>query len=295
MKKIAIVVGLVLGLAACGDHDEAYYMKHLNKAQDMVKNCEKRLDNARKKGGEKGVALVENDQACIAAQKALDQAALDQEMEHFSEIEARLEREHGEKNWQEVLSVYDAMACNEATTAHEKVECNAFNKLVKNAKIEGKKVLFEENLDNLYRHEHQFCGKNPTESTLCQLWKDVRDEKSYEMLMPLSLMELQAIHPQFCAESHAATADCDIWKRVWKEKNNLAVEQYKQDRALFISGYNRCVDRMAKIEGNSGLTATEKRNAKRKIRETTPCSQIEAAFIEKGMGSSTNFGKHIGE
>ena len=295
MKKIAIVVGLVLGLAACGDHDEAYYMKHLNKAQDMVNNCEKRLDNANKKGGDKGIALVKNDQACIAAQKALDQAALDQEMKHFAEIESRLEHEHGEKNWQEVLFVYDEMACNEATTAYEKVECNAFNKLVKRAKIEGKKVLFEENLDNLYRHEHQFCGSKPADSTLCQLWKEVRDEKSYEMLAPLSLMELQAIHPQFCAESHAATADCDIWKRAWKEKNSVAVEQYKQDQTLFISGYNRCVDRVAKVDGNSGLTAVEKRNAKRKIRETTPCSQIEAAFIEKGMGSSTNFGKHIGK
>lgn len=57
MKKIAIVVGLVFGLAACGDHDETYYMKHLNKAQDMVKTVRSASIMLAKKGAIKGLRL----------------------------------------------------------------------------------------------------------------------------------------------------------------------------------------------------------------------------------------------
>lgn len=293
MKKLLLIAGISALLIGCSEHDEAYYGKHLQKAEDVVLKCETNLAKARENNDQKSEQYILEDQECNAARSALTEAKYQTAKANIAQVQAKVETELKGKDWQEIVKVYDDAKCDIIGSPEHRVECDVLKGFYQKAIVQGTEKLMHENLETFYREESFYCGKEAGVQSICNIWHGVIDEKTYEILNPLSLQELQSVRGKYC-NNHSVAASCSSWERVWKAKNNALVTNYVKDEQKFVEGYNRCVERVGKINRNEKLTIAEKQKSVRKIRETTPCSQIQEAFIEKGLGNSTSFGVKLG-
>lgn len=302
MKKI-LLIGIIAILAGCGDHDEAYYFKHQDKAKETLQSCEKRLENALMSGDEKSFeSLMENTEckaadAALKKQRRLDYEKAEAERERLKKLEeekrlqaiaeekAIIRQEHAGKTWQQNISEYLKIECQTGFMQTPTAQCAAWEEYYQDAVAEGREALLQFSFEDLKERRNEFCNLDQRRGSACEVWEKARNEKGSEALAGLDLFALEDKKVDYCDDQSAFSTICQTWKNAWRAKSDELVTLLTNNDDLFVESYNTCFNEIERIQ-QSESSWREKSQGESAIRNMSPCTQAATAYQRRGMGYS---------
>lgn len=268
-KQLCLVLGLVLGLTACSEKDEAYYLAHIDEAEAKMAQCEKDAVSAiNAKDKDTLEKIMAKGSECNLANSAIQEhKRQEREKEKQAKIEkaaAQIKQQYGEQSWQEFAKTLSNSEC--ANRWDRNAECEAMKALYEEKTEPVVAQLSQQSLQDLLGQEAQYCKQDKRRYSACDVWKkgvEVRAKQDFEAM---SLEELSAL--TVYSEDYKRTQPREAWREVFKEKEEAYVEQLVKNYDQLKEVYNACVDRASNAKGWDN---------KVNINNNYPCRQASSA------------------
>ena len=123
-KQRLFIFSLILGVSACSDKDESYYLNHIDEAQSKMKQCKVDLAKAMKlKDEAEFMKLTDSKSECSIVDKALSKHRQKQwEIEiqekkvkddaELANIKAEIQQQYGSQSWQDFTKSFIKSKCD---------------------------------------------------------------------------------------------------------------------------------------------------------------------------------------
>jgi len=216
LKVIALSITL-FGLAACSDHDEAYYKSNIEDAEAKVEDCEAELKEAFSEQDKEAFKAIADDPECKAADKAVK--AYKRELRNIELEKQRKEREEQKKQ-------------DELKYQQEYSE----------QKSRLSELSFEEFV--AIKAECRFSGfRKP--KPLCKAYKELKDTKYQQKVDALmeqyqdeALVEYKNSHCKSYSDSNKP--QCEVAKLALEQYTDSRIEYYVEHKDELITVFNDC-------------------------------------------------------
>lgn len=301
MKKMLWIGIFGMILTACNDQDMTYFFDHQDRAQEILKSCEKRLEKALVNSDQKGIESLLADEECQAAEAAIKaQRRIDYEKEQAErarlkrlEEEKRLQAVHDAKaiirqkylnhNWQQNISEYFKVECRTGFIQPPSIECSAWEIYYQEAIAEGERELAKLSFESLKGLKREYCHLDQRRGSACEVWERVRNEKGHQLLKDLDIFVIEEKRGDYCSDQSPLSSLCQTWKNAWRVKSDELVTKFVNNDDLFLESYNYCFNKIEKIQERH-LSLHEKAQEERAIKSMSPCIQAATAYQRRGIG-----------
>lgn len=290
MKKL-IIASAILGLVACGEKDQAYYLNNPEKAEAKFQQCENQLNQAFKNNDKKAFETVKKDAECQAAYNArkehkrqqAEKERLEREAKEkalIEEMKQKFQAEFGKLEWQEFAAQYINTECAKGYIGHSDYSCRALKSLYDDKVAEGLAQLGKVGFNELKNQQKQYCSRDKRVFSACDIWKKALEMSSEQHFNQINIAELSPLKNQVCTydEKHNNTL-CSTWQKVYNQKSKEIIDAYLKNYEALKQDYNQCIQRLAEI-GNHWRDR-EKREA---VSDYYPCAQAKDARSQLGLG-----------
>ncbi|MGC7559944.1 hypothetical protein [Pasteurella sp. PK-2025] len=294
MKKLTII-SVVLALVACGEKDQAYYLKNPEKAEAKFKQCRAQIDDAFRSDNEEAYKKIKNDAECNAARAAFNEHRRQQEEKErlareaeekalIDEAKKTLQAEFGKLEWQDFATQYVNTECAGTYIKDSDYRCRGFKSLYEEKVAEGLAQLSKVAFDDLKNQEKQYCSRDKRSFSACDIWKKAFEMSSEKHFSQFSIEALSPLREQNCTyDAQHNQILCSTWEKVYNKKSQDVIDNYVKNYESLKKDYNQCVQRLAEM-GNDWKNY-KKRQA---VSDYYPCAQAQKARSQLGL-SYDNF------
>lgn len=236
-------------LVGCGDRDEAYYLEHMDKADEKISDCNRQMMKAFDRKDTGAAEKIRESPECQAADRAIrefkrinrEKEALEREAKEKAESEAAkkaVAQEYGQQTWQEYIVSYANSECAESLYYTESSKCRAMKAFYQDKFQQGRQTLSEIPFEKLSSAENTYCRQDKRQYSVCQVWRET----------------------------------------VAQQEKDL-VENYVKNHELLKTDYNQCVDKVlaAKKQPQWWTLISD-------IRDSYPCQQTVKARGQLKLG-----------
>lgn len=256
-KQLCLVLGLALGLTACKEKDEAYYLEHIDDAKAKMEQCEKDARSAMEAKDKDALEkLMAKGSECNLANNAIrehkrqewekeKQARQAQKAAEIAQEKAKLQQQYGEQSWQEFAKTFTNSAC--ANRWDSKPECEAMKALYAEKTDPAIAQFSQQPLQDLLAQEAQYCKQDKRRYSACDVWQkgvELRATQDFEAMSLEELNKLKAYDNDYTKDQPN-----NAWRKVFKAKSEAYVEQLTQNYDQLKEVYNACVDRASSAKG----------------------------------------------
>ena len=276
-KQRLFIFSLILGVSACSDKDESYYLNHIDEAQSKMKQCKVDLAKAMKlKDEAEFMKLTDSKSECSIVDKALSKHRQEQwEIEiqekkvkddaELANIKAEIQQQYGSQSWQDFTKSFIKSKCDHFS--YDK-KCQAMFALYEEKMKLAITEMRKKSLDELLADKELYCKQDQRLYSTCDVWQTAVGEQAKQVFSQLTLDKLYTLKDKYPPEGYPPRQPNKAWSEVFDQKEKefvqLLTEKYDNLRSI----YNICVDQVKQ----------EKDWQKQlKVIQGVPCSQAKQA------------------
>lgn len=276
-KQRLFIFSLILGVSACSDKDESYYLNHIDEAQSKMKQCKVDLAKAMKSKDEtEFMKLTDSKSECSIVDKALSKHRQKQwEIEiqekkvkddaELANIKAEIQQQYGSQSWQDFTKSFIKSKCDHFS--YDK-KCQAMFALYEEKTKLAITEMRKKSLDELLADKELYCKQDQRLYSTCDVWQTAVGEQAKQVFSQLTLDKLYTLKDKYPSEGYPPRQPNKAWSEVFDQKEKefvqLLTEKYDNLRSI----YNICVDQVKQ----------EKDWQKQlKVIQGVPCSQAKQA------------------
>lgn len=276
-KQRLFIFSLILGVSACSDKDESYYLNHIDEAQSKMKQCKVDLAKAMKSKDEtEFMKLTDSKSECSIVDKALSKHRQEQwEIEiqekkvkddaELANIKAEIQQQYGSQSWQDFTKSFIKSKCDHFS--YDK-KCQAMFALYEEKMKLAITEMRKKSLDELLADKELYCKQDQRLYSTCDVWQTAVGEQAKQVFSQLTLDKLYTLKDKYPPEGYPPRQPNKAWSEVFDQKEKefiqLLTEKYDNLRSI----YNICVDQVKQ----------EKDWQKQlKVIQGVPCSQAKQA------------------
>ena len=276
-KQRLFIFSLILGVSACSDKDESYYLNHIDEAQSKMKQCKVDLAKAMKlKDEAEFMKLTDSKSECSIVDKALSkhrqkqweieiQAKKAKDDAELANIKAEIQQQYGSQSWQDFTKSFIKSKCDHFS--YDK-KCQAMFALYEEKTKLAITEMRKKSLDELLADKELYCKQDQRLYSTCDVWQTAVGEQAKQVFSQLTLDKLYTLKDKYPSEGYPPRQPNKAWSEVFDQKEKefvqLLTEKYDNLRSI----YNICVDQVKQ----------EKDWQKQlKVIQGVPCSQAKQA------------------
>ena len=276
-KQRLFIFSLILGVSACSDKDESYYLNHIDEAQSKMKQCKVDLAKAMKlKDEAEFMKLTDSKSECSIVDKALSkhrqkqweieiQAKKAKDDAELANIKAEIQQQYGSQSWQDFTKSFIKSKCDHFS--YDK-KCQAMFALYEEKTKLAITEMRKKSLDELLADKELYCKQDQRIYSTCDVWQTAVGEQAKQVFSQLTLDKLYTLKDKYPSEGYPPRQPNKAWSEVFDQKEKefvqLLTEKYDNLRSI----YNICVDQVKQ----------EKDWQKQlKVIQGVPCSQAKQA------------------
>lgn len=276
-KQRLFIFSLILGVSACSDKDESYYLNHIDEAQSKMKQCKVDLAKAMKSKDESEfMKLTDSKSECSIVDKALSkhrqkqweiemQAKKAKDDAELANIKAEIQQLYGSQSWQDFTKSFIKSKCDHFS--YDK-KCQAMFALYEEKTKLAITEMRKKSLDELLADKELYCKQDQRLYSTCDVWQTAVGEQAKQVFSQLTLDKLYTLKDKYPSEGYPPRQPNKAWSEVFDQKEKefvqLLIEKYDNLRSI----YNICVDQVKQ----------EKDWQKQlKVIQGVPCSQAKQA------------------
>lgn len=183
MKKALLVMVVALAMFGCGEKDEKYFSKNIERAEEMVNECEAEAMKAIQEQDKDALKEVIENTECQAAKSAvskykMEKYKLERELKQ-KELAAKkqaiiddINKTYGDLSWRDFFVAYNEK--NRELTFEQR---DPMRKLLEKKQQEAKEEVGKKEYDQLVKSEEEYCLKDKRHISPCTVYKKVMREK----------------------------------------------------------------------------------------------------------------------
>lgn len=248
------VSGLLL--VGCGDKDEAYYLEHMDKANEKISDCEKQMMKAFEERDKDTAEKIQKNPECKAAHNAVrefkrterEKERQEKEAKEKAESEAAknaVAQEYGQQTWQEYIVSYANSDCAESLFT-ESSKCSAMKALYKDKFQQGKNELYKIPFEKLSLAENTYCKQDKRQYSVCQVWKETVEQQEKEIVENYvkNYDSLKRDYNQCVDKALVAKKQPQSWKLISDIRDSYPCQQTVKARSQLQLGYGLGEEKM---------------------------------------------------
>ncbi|MUJ27917.1 hypothetical protein GNP73_07985 [Aliivibrio fischeri] len=230
LKKLAISLGVIIGLTACSERDFTYYQANIDKAQEKIAECEIEMKKAFMDGDAVRLQKTAEDVECKAATNAYNE---------YERKVAQLERDKREEEQRKQRELDEAQFAKDLEKYTNQLTNMSFEEFYK----------FDRN-----------CSFSRTAQ--CKAFKNLKEARTADELSRLITQypkeQLEAYSQKQCKGIEYDKNRCSLSRdAVYKQKKDQ-VNYYLDNRNALVSMFNTCQAKYAKFRKAQKFTDAQK-------------------------------------